>query len=94
MFVQAMVTAGVSAKMLNQMLRIGGDSARVHELWQRLKQRSRDEEAVDSMAFKDGDAIEFSDVTVETPGHVTLVEDLNFRVEHGSSLLLVSVCVG
>ena len=90
MFVQAMVTAGVSAKMLNQMLRIGGDSARVHELWRRLTKRSSDTNTGESSGVEGGDAIEFVDVTVETPGHVTLVEDLNFRVDLGSSLLLVS----
>ena len=89
MFVQAMVTAGVSAKMLSQVLRIRGEASRVHELWQYLKQAQRTSEGGHA-TFEDGDAIQFTDVTVETPQHVTLVEDLSFRVDYGSSLLLVS----
>ena len=88
LFVQSMIAAGVTAKMLRQVQRLSGPAGRVVELMEELKRVRQEREAQDLKGVVEGDCIAFEGVTVETPTGITLVKDLTFRLEKGKALLL------
>mmetsp|Transcript_17915 Transcript_17915/g.50472 ORF Transcript_17915/g.50472 Transcript_17915/m.50472 type:complete len:1265 (+) Transcript_17915:174-3968(+) len=88
LFVQSMISAGVSAKMVRQVQQLSGSAARLGELLFRLRGEEDRRAAQSESALQDGDCIEFRNVRVETPAGNLLVKDLSFRLERGESLLI------
>lgn len=88
LFVQSMIAAGMTAKMLRQLQRLGGPAGRVVELMRELKRVRKEREEKDVAGVVEGDCIAFEGVTVRTPTGVLLVKDLTFKLEKGKALLL------
>eukprot|EP00659_Diplonema_papillatum_P008489 gene8489-13107_t len=85
LFVESMIAAGATAKMLNQLTRIAGPATRVHQL---LSALDNDVSEIEGDVIVAGDRIAFDHVDVRTPDGSLLVRDLSFAIEKGTSLLL------
>lgn len=88
LFAEAMNATGTLASSLLDLQRVGGNAARVTDLLAAFEKVDA-AQAEQSEAFKQGtDSIEFSGVEVKTPTGHTLVNDLSFKVEKGSNLMI------
>ena len=90
LFVQSMIAAGTTAKILKQLDRISGSAIRVKQLVSFIDATPSEEQHDDVLH---GDRIEFSNVDIYTPSPTDdegtlLVKDLSFTLKKGSSLLL------
>eukprot|EP00039_Didymoeca_costata_P029327 m.24190 g.24190 ORF g.24190 m.24190 type:complete len:1249 (-) comp7584_c0_seq1:100-3846(-) len=88
LFMQSMTAAGISAEMGKKVLKLEGSASRIYELMDSLNEMAIQRRLSSSKKIVTGDIIEFKNVKVRTPTKVTLVEDLNFRLEQGSSILI------
>jgi ABC-type uncharacterized transport system fused permease/ATPase subunit len=88
LFIQSMIAAGVTAKMLKQLQQVAGSAGRVNEMVAKLDGLSQERRFSRHVAADDGSFIEFTDVEVKTPTDVVLVKSLNFKLGRGESLLL------
>eukprot|EP01064_Diplonema_japonicum_P011936 TRINITY_DN1939_c0_g2_i1.p1 TRINITY_DN1939_c0_g2~~TRINITY_DN1939_c0_g2_i1.p1 ORF type:complete len:1264 (+),score=335.42 TRINITY_DN1939_c0_g2_i1:200-3793(+) len=84
LFVQSMIAAGTTAKMLKQLDRISGSASRVGDVLSALNAMPES----DGDTVISGDLISFEHVDIVTPQGRTLVKDLSFSLKQGSSLLL------
>lgn len=88
LFIQSMIAAGVTAKMLKQLQTVAGSAGRVNEMIAKLDDLTIKRRLSRHVAADEGSFIEFKDVQVRTPTGVVLVEKLNFKLDRGQSLLL------
>ena len=88
LFVQSMIAAGTTAKMLAQIPRVSGSAARVKQLMKQLSEIPTEEEHRAKQRIKTADRIEFDKVDIRTPTGTMLVRQLSFVLEKGHSLLL------
>eukprot|EP01060_Flectonema_neradi_P032685 TRINITY_DN5245_c0_g1_i1.p1 TRINITY_DN5245_c0_g1~~TRINITY_DN5245_c0_g1_i1.p1 ORF type:complete len:1290 (+),score=243.20 TRINITY_DN5245_c0_g1_i1:78-3872(+) len=89
LFVQSMIAAGTTAKILKQLDRISGSAIRVNRLTSFINSSTTEEH--DDVLH--GDCIKFSNVDIYTPSPdnsngTLLVKDLSFTLSKDSSLLL------
>eukprot|EP00668_Euglena_longa_P010985 GGOE01013329.1.p1 GENE.GGOE01013329.1~~GGOE01013329.1.p1 ORF type:complete len:1363 (+),score=510.34 GGOE01013329.1:29-4090(+) len=85
LFVQSMIAAGGSAKILMQVQRMSSAVSRVMELHHLLQQPMA---TASGGAFIEGPDLRFDGVTVFTPTMHPLVHNLSFAVQPGGALLL------
>ena len=88
LFVQSMIAAGTTAKMLAQIPRVSGAAQRVKSLVELLNTLPSEDELKAQNKVLIADRIEFADVDIATPSGNLLVEKLSFRLDKGHSLLL------
>eukprot|EP00924_Labyrinthula_sp_SR-Ha-C_P003233 snap_masked-scaffold_15-processed-gene-3.11-mRNA-1 protein AED:0.06 eAED:0.06 QI:0/0/0/0.5/1/1/2/0/1430 len=91
-FIRAMSAQGTVIAVLRQLQNMKGPAKRLTQLIDTLDKFEDKRKAVQGTRFKsDDNMIKFENVQVFTPlGHL-LVKDLNFHIEHGTSMLLTGV---
>ena len=86
-FIRAMSAQGTIIAVLRQLQNMKGPAKRLTELYDTLE--DFDKTRQESTTFKnDMDTIAFENVQVYTPTGHLLVKDLNFSINHGTSMLL------
>eukprot|EP00040_Diaphanoeca_grandis_P021946 m.117418 g.117418 ORF g.117418 m.117418 type:complete len:1285 (-) comp28579_c0_seq1:26-3880(-) len=88
LFVQSLIAAGLTGRMLRQLQKVAGSAGRVNEMIEKFKSLSKQRKTQKRVEADDGDFIQFKDVEVKTPTGITLVEKLNFTLKRGETLLL------
>ena len=89
LFNQCLSAARQAIEMVHTLQKLVGTVERVTELLELLVDVGAKSRGDNKANFVDDDAIAFEHVDIVTPGGVTLVKDLSFRLERGDSLLLV-----
>jgi ATP-binding cassette subfamily D (ALD) protein 3 len=90
LFIQVMYSAAMGNRLYTAYNKIQGPAFRIVELFQTLKDVSKNDSVAENANFKDGNCIAFKNVDIFTPTGNLLVKNLSFQVTGENDSLLLT----